>query len=141
MTLVLDASVWLKWLLADPQSEPDTAQAIALVQAGLAGEHALIMPPHWLAEVAAVLARGSPQTAADDVMTLRALELPVSNEPAVWQRATELAISAKQHVFDTLYHAVALSADQGMLVTADERYWSAAHSYGHIVRLSEWQNA
>jgi hypothetical protein len=36
------------------------------------GNQAALQPPHWLAEVGAVLARESPDTAADDVTMLAA---------------------------------------------------------------------
>lgn len=33
MTVVLDASVFLKWLLEDPTTEPDNQKALALIEA------------------------------------------------------------------------------------------------------------
>ena len=106
MTVVLDASVLVKWLLQDPRREADTVQATRLVESVVNGTQSAVQPPHWLAEVGAVLARESPGTASDDVVMLRALEIPVIDEPHVWRRACELAIDLKQHMFDTLYHAV-----------------------------------
>ena len=47
----------------------------------------------------------------------------------------ELARALGQHVFDTLYHAVALLTPGAMLVTADERYYRKAAAYGSIVLL------
>jgi len=41
-------------------------------------------------------------------------------------------------VFDTMYHAVALSRPDALLVTADERYWRAARGVGRIVRLADF---
>jgi predicted nucleic acid-binding protein len=64
-TFVVDASVIVKWLLADPENESDTERATALMSAVVAGEHQLLQPVHWLAEVAAVLARVSPSTASE----------------------------------------------------------------------------
>jgi predicted nucleic acid-binding protein len=107
-TYVVHASVILKWLLANPQTEPDTQRASDLVASITRGEHDIVQPVHWLAEVAAVLSRLSPATAADDVLLLRAMQWPVRDDPSVWTRAVQLALDTKQHVFDTLYHAVAL---------------------------------
>lgn len=135
---VIDASVVLKWLLADPENEPDTERATMLVASLAAGEHELVQPVHWLVEVAAVLARLSPDTAADDVMKLRAMDWPVADDAEVWARACHLAIETRQHLFDTLYHAVALWHRDATLVTADERYRVEGERFGRIVALRNW---
>lgn len=139
MTLVLDASVILKWLIDDPSRKPDTEKATALIESIVSREHEILQPVHWLAEVAAVLARLSPHTASDDVGMLSAMEIPTNNDPTVMQRATKLAIQSGQHVFDTLYHAVALEHEDATLITADERYLRAARAHGHISALREWE--
>ncbi|HEY2677424.1 MAG TPA: type II toxin-antitoxin system VapC family toxin, partial [Steroidobacteraceae bacterium] len=97
---MLDASVILKWLLEDPAREPDTDKATAAVQAVIDRRAELLQPVHWLAEVAAILARLSPQTALEDVELLASLQWPVSDEPSVIRRATALAMETGQHVFD-----------------------------------------
>ena len=66
------------------------------------------------------------------------MALPVSDEAVVLRRACELAIESRQHLFDTLYHAVALEADGAMLVTADARYLLAARRLGRVCALPEW---
>jgi hypothetical protein len=101
----LDASVILRWLLADPGRERDTERATVLVQAVVAGELEILQPFHWLAEVAAVLARLSPETATDDTLMLSAMEIPTTDEVQVLGRACTLAIDMQHHLFDTLYHA------------------------------------
>ena len=133
--VVADASVMLKWLLPGTEPEVDSDKAIALWAAVLEGTIDLIQPPHWLAEVAAVLARLSPQTVDDDVADLYAMELPVFDTPGVYLTACELARTLGQHVFDTLYHAVALETPGAMLVTADERYYGKAVAHGSILLL------
>jgi hypothetical protein len=47
------------------------------------------------------------------------------------------SLCAARAVFDTLYHAVALSHSNAVLVTADERYYRRALRPGQIVSLSE----
>jgi predicted nucleic acid-binding protein len=42
------------------------------------------------------------------------------------------------HLFDTLYHAVALEKDT-LLMTADDRYWNKAKPEGHILRLKDFK--
>ena len=138
MIVVLDASVILKWLLGDPAREPDAETARAIVESVVRGEVEILQPVHWLAEVAAVSARLTPDTAVRDVEMLAALQLPTTGDPNVMRRATQLAIETGHHLFDTLYHAVALEHDAATLVTADERYYSKAKRYGTITGLEEW---
>jgi predicted nucleic acid-binding protein len=137
--IVLDASVVLKWLLEDPAREPDTEKALAVVESVVRGRLEVLQPVHWLIEVAAVVARLTPQTAVRDVEMLAALEFPTSDDPNVIRRATSLAIEANHHVFDTLYHAVALEHEDALLVTADDRYYGKAERYGRIATLREWR--
>jgi predicted nucleic acid-binding protein len=136
--VVLDASVILKWLLGDPAREPDTEKAFALVESVVSGRLEILQPVHWLAEVAAVAARLVPQTAIGDVEMLAAFEFPTTDSPTVIRRATSLAIETNQHLFDTLYHAVALEHEDALLVTADERYYRKAEGYGTIRALHKW---
>jgi predicted nucleic acid-binding protein len=140
MTIVLDASVILKWLLEDPTKEPDTEKALALIDAVVHGKLEILQPVHWLIEVAAVAARLTPQTAVQDVGMLSAMQFPTSDDPTVLLRATALAIETDHHLFDTLYHAVALEHDDAVLVTADDRYRRKAERYGMIVALADWQH-
>lgn len=139
MIVVLDASVVLKWLLEDPSREPDTDSALALVESVVRGNLEVLQPVHWLAEVAAVIARLTPRTAVRDVEMLAAMEFPTSDGPDIIRRATFLAVEADHHVFDTLYHAIALEHDDALLVTADDRYFGKAKRFGRIIPLREWQ--
>lgn len=52
-----------------------------------------------------------------------------------------MAVALQQHLFDTFYHAVALEEPNGVLITADERYFRAAQSRGGIRRLKSWESA
>jgi predicted nucleic acid-binding protein len=139
VTVVLDASVILKWLLEDPAQEPDTEKALALVDAVVQGKLDILQPVHWLVEVAAVAARLTPQTAVKDVELLSAMEFPTSDDPNVLLRATMLAIQTDHHLFDTLYHAVALEDDEAVLITADDRYRRKAEGYGRVAALADWE--
>jgi predicted nucleic acid-binding protein len=139
VTVVIDASVVIKWLLQNPEREPGTDKATQLMELVIKGEQPVLQPTHWLVEVGAVLARESPATAADDVMMLNALELPASDEPQVLRRGIELGIELNQHLFDTFYHAVALENQDGVLITADRRYLRAARTKGQIMDLMDWK--
>jgi predicted nucleic acid-binding protein len=141
VTVVLDASVILKWLFEDPAREPDTDKALAVIKAVIQGDLEILQPVHWLAEVAAVAARLAPQTAIQDIEMLSAMRFPTSDEPNVIRRATSLALETKHHLFDTLYHAVALENDDSLLVTADDRYRKKAEHFGMIAALHDWESA
>jgi predicted nucleic acid-binding protein len=141
VTVVLDASVIIKWLLRDPGREAGTDKATKLMEEVVKGEQPALQPAHWLVEVGAVLARESPATAADDVVMLRALDLPVTDEPQVLRRGVDLGMELKQHLFDTFYHAVALENEDSVLVTADQRYFRVAHVKGRIIDLMDWTPA
>ena len=61
MTLVVDASVIIKWLLQDSGRESATEHATELMRAVVLGEVEVLQPFHWLAEVAAVAAPRVPR--------------------------------------------------------------------------------
>ena len=135
--VVVDASVVVKWLLPQREDEADVEQALMLLDGLRSGRVKIFQPVHWLAETAAVLVRLSPETAAVDVSDLYAMDLPIENGPNVYLTACELARALNHHVFDTLYHAVALTLPDTVLVTADARYERAARRRGSIMLLSE----
>jgi len=137
-TVVLDASVIVKWVFADRAEESHAFKALHILQLIKESRLSVVQPPHWLAETAAVIARLDPGRARKAVSLLYALELPVMTDVEVYQKACDLSTSLAQHLFDTLYHAVALHESGVMLVTADERYYRVAHRLGQIVRLQDF---
>lgn len=139
MTLVVDASVVVKWLLNDPEREAQTERATRVMQWIAEGREPVIQPIHWLLEVGAVLARINPDGTEEDLAMLQALDFVVDDDPLILRRACRLAIDLQQHLFDTLYHAVALQTPGTTLVTADDRYLRAAGKLGHIVSLADWK--
>jgi predicted nucleic acid-binding protein len=134
---VLDASVVLKWIFPSAADEPDAGRALDLLGALGEGTISAIEPPHWLAEVAAVVARRFPARAVEIAGLLYGMDLPVVADLEIYEGAARLAVETKQHVFDTLYHAVALSRRSAWLVTADERYYRAASGAGRVTRLAD----
>jgi predicted nucleic acid-binding protein len=101
----------------------------------------VLQPPHWLAEVLAVMARLSPATLESDLADLYALQFDVAESLPIYERAGQLSVQLQQHVFDTLYHAVALETEGCALVTADARYLRQAAATGRIVELARWRGA
>jgi len=137
--VVLDASVVVKWMLPGRPGEADVAGAMALFDALHARRIEVVQPLHWLAEVAAVLSRLSPDTAREDVRDLVALDLPVAADVDIYDAAVELACTLPHHLFDTLYHGVALATPEAVLVTADEAYFAKARGRGAIVHLRDYR--
>ena len=134
MIAVLDASVIVKWFFPDPVREPDSDRALSVLEGVRQGSLEPLQPPHWLAEVAAVVARLDPKIVGQAIDLLDAMELPVISESTVYKRAAALASDLNQHLFDTLYHAVALER-QAVLISADRRYYAKARRLGWIIYL------
>ena len=134
---VIDASVAIKWFLPDAADEANTLEALDLFLRLRAAEISLLQPPHWKAEVAAVLSRRIPDTAAANLDDLNLLEgIEIIDAPLVYHRAVQLAIELSHHLFDTLYHAVALESD-AVMITADRRYYEKAAPLGRIMLLEQ----
>lgn len=135
MKLVVDASVAVKWFFSDDPAEQDSSKAIGLLTTFQRGGHEVIQPAHWLLEVYAVILRRSSANAAQTALgILHAMELDVLDHFGIHDLAGELARQYQHHLFDTLYHAVAIESGS-LLVTADEKYWQKAKAHGHIKLL------
>jgi len=137
--LVVDASVALKWFFADRDAESDTASATAILDRFAAGEIALVAPCHFQAEVCAVLTREAPAAMLRHLARLIDLSIPVVDDAPTIARAMRLSNELGHHLFDTLYHAVALEED-ATLVTADRRYLTKAGGRGNIADLATWES-
>ncbi|MEW5942692.1 MAG: type II toxin-antitoxin system VapC family toxin [Pseudomonadota bacterium] len=135
--LVADTSVAVKWLLPERDGEQHGEKALDLLRQIELGRASLHQPPHWLAEIAAVLARLSPATALEDIADLCDAEFAIMDAPEVYLTACRLSIELDHHLFDTLYHAVALAIPDAMLITADERYYQKAKKFGRIELLAD----
>jgi predicted nucleic acid-binding protein len=83
-----------------------------------------------------VVARLSPDLCGPALRLLNALELDICADLDVFERGAALAVALDYHLFDTLYHAVALERD-ATLITADARYARKARAQGQILLLSE----
>ena len=136
--VVLDASVALKWFFQARDDEADVDQALAILTGVDNEDLQLIEPPHFIAEVAAVLAREKPQDARDDLLDLMNIQRETYDTPELHATALDLAMRYRHHLFDTLYHAVALHIPDCTLITADRRYYEKAGAEGQISLLSAW---
>ncbi len=140
MICVVDASVAVKWFAhGDWATREDHIEpATALLLACRDGSVDFYQPPHFLAEVAAVLSRLTPHTATQSVQDLAAMSLTWAEPTVAIQRAIALAKQLNHHLFDTLYHALALETPGTHFVTADRRYFDKARHLGQITWLPEW---
>jgi predicted nucleic acid-binding protein len=135
--LVVDASVALKWFLRQP-SELHVMEAEAVGAAVERSGTELFAPVHWIAEIISVLARTKPASIDDALVLLDDMGPVVVSDVPVLKRAAGLSIALNHHLFDTLYHAVALEVG-AVLVTADEAYFNQAKDRGAIQLLRDFR--
>jgi predicted nucleic acid-binding protein len=135
--LVIDASVALIWFLRELPHEPDHDRAEAVAAALDRADAQLFAPIHWTAEVISVLARVRPTLVNSALIVLDDAHPKVVHGLPILQRAAELSVTLNHHLFDTLYHAVALE-EGATLITADEAYLAKAQGLGAIVPLAEF---
>ena len=128
-TLVLDASVAVKWAVPSAQ-EPLTEQALRLFQRHLSGEIEFVVPDIFWAEVGNVLWKGIRQlrwrrdkaeAVAADICNQDFQTVP---SRILMPEALDIALAYNRNIFDCLYAALAL-ASRADLITADERLANA----------------
>ena len=141
MILVVDASVAVKWFVPFSPAEANADKAVTILQRVGEGAAYLVQPPHFIAEVAAVLARIKPAKAAFDLAELLHIPQRLIESAEVYGTALELAREFQHHLFDTLYHAVALHTPGSTLVTADKVYFAKAKSRRQICLLENFELA
>src|SRR5262249_19115052 len=139
MRVVIDASVVVKWIFPESEGEADGEKALSLLTEVQSGRLSPLQPPHWLAEVGAVVTRLRPEIAGSVLDLLDALEFPVVNDLTVFKRASRISRDLNHHLFDTLYHAVAFEYDV-VLVSADGKYYRKARRLGRITPLRRWMD-
>ena len=139
MILVLDASVVLKWFFQMHDDENHVSHALEILAGIDAGHIQMVQPPHFLAEVAAVLAREKPSGAKTDLIDLQNMEWQMVDNPSVYRMATDISVQLQHHLFDTLYHATALLVPEARFVTADERYYEQARETGNVTLLADFR--
>ncbi len=137
MIAVVDASVAVKWFLHTKPDEAHADLALRILEQSVLGLLPLVQPPHFTAEVAAVLARLKPDDAQADLLDLLNIGHQILAAPEVYATALALAIRYQHHVFDTLYHAVALHTPGATLITADQRYYEKVRAEGRVTLLAD----
>ena len=132
MTLIVDASVAVKWVVDEPGSD----QALSLY----ADEDDLVAPTLILAEVGNALWKKYRKALVTERQVKLALDsLPrffdrLCELPDLAPRAGELALRLDQPIYDCFYLALA-ERETAALVTADARLFAAARKARIKVRL------
>jgi predicted nucleic acid-binding protein len=138
MKSVLDASVALKWGIA----EPDTDKALRLRDAYRLGQHQFIAPDWFLAEVTNILGKTAARGKMTRAEALQAYAEIAQDAPALYPSvplvddAFDLALKHQKAVYDCMYVALAIK-EKCQLITADEvlvRHLQPI--YGCLVALS-----
>ncbi len=136
-TLTVDASVVIKWIFPEKIHEAHTLQALNLLEAIKYGAVNILQPPHWLAETIAVIVRLNSKIVEETITLLNAMEFPIVDTPEIYNTACKLSHRYQHHLFDTLYHAVAINNPHTQLITADEKYYRKSFKEGAIIRLAD----
>ncbi len=140
MIAVVDASVAFKWFLAGHPQEHDTDLALKILEQSVLGFLTFVQPPHFVAEVAAMLMRLKPVDARDDLHDLLNIRYQLVASPEMYVTALKLAMRYQHRLYETLYHAVALHTPGATLITANQAYVTQASKEGSITLLSELEH-
>jgi len=132
MNLAVDASVALKRFFRGRDEEEHVDQVLAILVAMNTDRLQMSQPPHFLAEMAAVLAREKPDGVQDDLIDLQNIAWRLIDGTTIYSTAVNLSIRLQHHLFDTLYHAAALHIPDAKLITANSRYYDKARVEGQI---------
>jgi predicted nucleic acid-binding protein len=129
ITLVLDASVAIKWAMPAAQ-EPFTDESLRLLRRYVDGEVAFVVPDVFWAELGNVLWKGTRQgrwrqdeaeaVAAD----MKARDFKTVSSLVLLDEALRIAFAHDRAVYDCLYVALAVQS-KTELITADERLANA----------------
>ena len=135
---VVDASVVLKWVLPkghEPWQEPAWALFGALRQRSID----VAVPDLWWYEVGNILSRKYPERAADHLSALAVVLGEGLSMSEVSLRTTCLSLVQRYRVtfYDAAYHALAI-VQEGVFITADEKYLQAAAGEAHVMHLRDW---
>ena len=129
MTLVVDASVALKWVV--PEAGSESAQALR------AGDAHLIAPTLIMAEIGNVLWKKTMRREISRGEAVSALRLTLSHFAEFFplddlrETALELAIELRHPIYDCFYLALA-QRERCVLVTADRRLLAAAEAVNGV---------
>ena len=125
MSVVIDASVALKWVLREADSEA----ADALIEGPMSAPDFLIVECAnilWTRARRGMLTRDE---ARAGLVLIRSAPVNLFSAPAYANSAQSIAFELGQSVYDSLYLAVAI-AERATMITADVRFVRAASQHG-----------
>jgi predicted nucleic acid-binding protein len=133
--IVLDASVALKWFLGEKESFEEAQNLLLELQEG---KHKILVPFHFMSEVANTLSRKVPDLLLEALSHLRLLGV---KEVALNLDNAAIALDLiKRHpslaFYDTAYHALAIR-HKSDFVTADKKYCRNAKGESHLRLLGD----
>ncbi|GJL60871.1 MAG: hypothetical protein NPIRA03_37280 [Nitrospirales bacterium] len=80
-----------------------------------------------------MLTRLAPKQSIRMLQTFLAMELPITMEWDVYEQACCQSVDLNHHLFDTLYHSVALQYSDTLFITADTQYFRNAAKLGQLI--------
>ena len=92
MIAVVDASVAVKWFLSAKPNEDHADLALRILEQSVLGFLPFVQPPHFMAEVTAVLARLKSDVAHDDLFDLLNIRHSILGTPETYATALDLSI-------------------------------------------------
>jgi predicted nucleic acid-binding protein len=135
MIVVADASVALKWIFHDAAGETDVSAALSLLDGVRQGSVELLQPEHWIIEIAQAVVLKTPERAKTVMADFQTLPFGLIHSWDILSEAMELSARLKHHLFDAIYHAIALEHN-AVFITADDRYFAKAFPLGNIKMLT-----
>jgi predicted nucleic acid-binding protein len=142
---VVDASVGVKWYLAEPYSD----LARRLVQGRGFSRHRLQVPDLFFAECANILWKRlrREELEREEVdriaESLTALPFLIHPHAALMQPALAIAASTDRSAYDSFYLALAIR-ERTVLITADRRLWDSLAGTplaGHLLWIEDVEDA
>lgn len=143
MTLVVDASVGLKWIL----DEPDSRLAQALVE----GDEEILVPDFWLNEACNVCwlqvrkGKWTATEAREGLALLRAQAQPTATgDLDLHDVALDIGLAVNHSTYDTLYVAFAVAMGARGLVVADGPFATSMRHHpdptlsAMLIPLADW---
>jgi len=138
-SLVLDASVGVKWFSA--RDEASLAQALAIRDAHIHGAALIVVPDLFFYEVANAIVQKEfipPEAVQSAVVNMFALGMTaVSIDPQLLDASVTLSRQLNITVYDSIYIAVALRRDCP-LVTANPRHQKQGLT-SEVIPLEHWR--
>ena len=141
--IVPDACVFTK-LFYD---EPDSSKARAFFEYCVRVDTRLVVPDLFKYEIAQT--SRYVDHALNDTLDLfdahtRAIMTISSPERETWLLAEDITKKGNEKsgfpsMYDSIYHALAISLD-GTFLTADKKHYAKAKDYGHITLLNDWES-